>query len=111
MTVDSVIEVIHVSVGDDGPVFHHPRNLIIAEDGAHATVVEHYIGFGQTPTLANVATEVGLGEGARIRHCKVQAEAPDAFHIAMLDARLAKTRRSIPSTSPPAPSFRVMRSG
>jgi Fe-S cluster assembly protein SufD len=86
----SVIEVIHVSVGDAGPVFHHLRNLIVLEDGAHATVVEHYVGFGQTPTLANAASEVVIGEGAGLRHCKVQAEAPEAFHIAMLDARLAR---------------------
>ncbi len=86
----SVIEVIHVSVGQSGPVFQHPRNLIVAEAGAHATVLEHYIGFGQSPTLANAATEVVLGEGAGVRHCKVQAEAPEAFHIAMLEARLAR---------------------
>jgi len=88
--LDSVIEVIHVSVGQSGPVFQHPRNLIVAEAGAHATVLEHYIGFGQSPTLANAATEVILGEGAGVRHCKVQAEAPEAFHIAMLEAKLAK---------------------
>lgn len=86
----SVIEVIHVSVGQSGPVFQHPRNLIVAEAGSHATVLEHYIGFGQSPTLANAATEVVIGEGAGVRHCKVQAEAPEAFHIAMLDAHLAK---------------------
>jgi len=86
----SVIEVIHVSVGQSGPVFQHPRNLIVAEAGSHATVLEHYIGFGQSPTLANAATEVVVGEGAGVRHCKVQAEAPEAFHIAMLDAHLAR---------------------
>lgn len=88
--LNSVIEVIHVSVGQSGPVFQHPRNLIVAEAGSHATVLEHYIGFGQSPTLANAATEVVLGEGAGVRHCKVQAEAPEAFHIAMLEARLSK---------------------
>jgi Fe-S cluster assembly protein SufD len=86
----SVIEVIYVSVGQSGPVFQHPRNLIVAEAGSHATVIEHYIGFGQSPTLANAATEVIVGEGAGVRHCKVQAEAPDAFHIAMLEAKLER---------------------
>ena len=35
----SVIEVIHVSVGENTPVFHHPRNVILAETESSATVV------------------------------------------------------------------------
>ena len=85
----SVIEVIHVSVAGDEPTAHYPRNLIVAGANSHATIVEHHIGESGT-TFANIATEIIAGEGAGIRHCKVQAEGPEAYHIATLQARLAK---------------------
>ena len=55
----SVIEVIHVSVGEKTPVFHHPRNVILADAASSATVVEHYVGSGTTatPEAAKLARE------------------------------------------------------
>ncbi len=85
----SVVEVIHVSVGGAAPTAHFPRNLIVAGAGSHATIIEHHIGDNGT-TFANVVTEIIAGEGAGIRHCKVQAEGARAYHIALLQARLAK---------------------
>ncbi len=85
----SVVEVIHVSVGGAAPTAHFPRNLIVAGEGSHATIIEHHIGDGGT-TFANVVTEIIAGENAGIRHCKVQAEGAQAYHIAILQARLAK---------------------
>ena len=34
-------------------------------------------------------TEIALGEGAVLRHCKVQDESREAFHLALTGARLA----------------------
>ncbi len=85
----SVIEVIHVSVGGAAPSAHFPRNLIVAGAGSHATIIEHHIGDGAA-SFANVVTEIIAGEGAGIRHCKVQAEGPLAYHIATMQVRLAR---------------------
>ena len=85
----SVIEVIHVSVGGAAPSAHFPRNLIVAGAGSHVTIIEHHIGDGEA-TFANVVTEIIAGEGAGIRHCKVQDEGSQAYHIATLQVRLAK---------------------
>ncbi len=38
------IEVIHVGAPGNEPLAYHPRNLIVLEPGARATVVEHYVG-------------------------------------------------------------------
>ena len=89
----SVVEVIHVSVGGAAPTAHFPRNLIIAGANSHATIIEHHIGDGignGGATFANVVTEIIASEGAGIRHCKVQAEGAQAYHIAILQARLAR---------------------
>ena len=86
----SVIEVIHVSVGGAAPSAHFPRNLIVAGAGSHVTIIEHHIGDGEA-TFANVVTEIIAGEGAGIRHCKVQDEGSQAYHIATLQVRLAPT--------------------
>ena len=66
----------------------HPRNLIIAEAGAHLTVIESYVRTTEAAYVTNVLTEVALGEGAKVEHCKFQDESPQCFHIASLHARL-----------------------
>ncbi len=62
----------------------HPRTLIIAEPGSSATVAEHYVGLPDSSYLANAATEIVLGRGARLSHCKLQREAAGAFHVARI---------------------------
>jgi len=89
------IEVVHVGAPGNEPVAFHPRNLIVLEPGASATVVEHYVGLGTGGLdagayFANAATEIRLAEGARLHHYKIQEEGPDAVHIATTHAELAR---------------------
>ncbi len=88
------IEVIHVGAPGNEPVAFHPRNLIVLEPGASATVVEHYVGLGTGELgagayFSNSATEIRLAEGAQLHHYKIQEEGPDAIHIATTHAELA----------------------
>ncbi|HEV2176259.1 MAG TPA: Fe-S cluster assembly protein SufD [Terriglobia bacterium] len=68
--------------GFNEPVVYHPRNLIIAERGSQASVIENYLGLGNRPYFTNAVTEVVVGENARLDYTKVQQEAADAFHVA-----------------------------
>src|SRR5690606_2522952 len=66
------------------------RNFIVAGDAAQATVVEHYIGRDGATTLTNTVTRVRAGKDANITHVKLQQEAPQAFHLAAIDAVQAR---------------------
>ncbi len=68
----------------------YPRCLVIAEAGSECTLVEDYVSLGDVVYFNNAVTEVVVGEGAQVRHVKVQREAAGAFHIAACAASLAK---------------------
>ncbi|MEP6769010.1 MAG: Fe-S cluster assembly protein SufD [Acidobacteriota bacterium] len=73
------IHLLFLSERTGAPTVAHPRNLIVLESGAQATVVETYVGEGRT--LTNAVTEISVGDGASLDHAKVQRESPDAFHV------------------------------
>ena len=86
------VEIIHLSNAPaaGGALAYHPRNLILLEAGAQATILEHHSGLGEAANLANIATEVVLGDGALLRHYKLQNEDPAAFHLANAKVRVGK---------------------
>ncbi|MFP6748544.1 MAG: Fe-S cluster assembly protein SufD [Alphaproteobacteria bacterium] len=71
----------------------HPRNLILAQAGSRATVIEHYLGQGEEAYFLNAVTEIQLQAGAEIRRYKIQREALAASHIATVGAQLAETAK------------------
>ena len=68
----------------------HPRNLIVVERHADATVIESYVALTDAMYLTNAVTEVSVGEGATLRHIKLQREAERAFHVGTIEATQAK---------------------
>lgn len=83
------IHLLFLSEGTGAPTVAHPRNLIVVEKGAQATVVETYLGHGRT--LTNSVTEIALEDGASLDHAKVQREASDAFHVHSIAATLGRS--------------------
>jgi Fe-S cluster assembly protein SufD len=85
------IELVFVSLGsEDGPIAFHPRTLLIAEPQSKAVVVEHHVGLGLGATFANHVAEAYVGEGAILRHYKVQREGSEAFHLSNSVAKVGK---------------------
>ena len=68
----------------------HPRTLIVAEHHAEATIVESYVSLGDARYFTNTVCEVVVGEGAQVRHYRVQRESERAFHIGTTQVRQAK---------------------
>jgi len=83
------IEVIYVGAPGNEPLAFHPRNLIVLEPGARATVVEHHVGLGAGAYFANAGTDIRVEDGAQLHHYKIQDEGPDAVHIATTHVELA----------------------
>ncbi len=84
----------------------HPRVLVVAEEGARATIVESHLGPAGGTYLSNSVVELFLGDGAAVDYTKVQRESHDAFHAQSMRARLGRdarlTHRSISLGARPA---------
>jgi Fe-S cluster assembly protein SufD len=70
-----------------------PRNLIVAEEGAQATVIEHYAGTNGAVYFTNALTQIFAAANAGIEHYKLQQESTQAFHIAGIHAQQARDSR------------------
>lgn len=68
----------------------HLRNLIVAEAGAQATIVEHYPAGAAGSTLTTAVTRVLAAQDSHITHLKLQQEAPEAIHLATIEAEQAR---------------------
>lgn len=81
------IHLVHVWTASGVPRAAHPRNLIVLDRHAAATVVESYRAWGESVAFTNPVTEVALGENSRLAHYKLQQESRRAFHLATLGVR------------------------
>jgi Fe-S cluster assembly protein SufD len=64
----------------------YPRNVIVAREGAQATVIEHCVGRPGASTFTNAVTQIALAANAKVDHYKLQQEPLRAFHIAGIHA-------------------------
>jgi Fe-S cluster assembly protein SufD len=82
--LDPPIALVFVTDAADASAAVHPRTLVVAEEGAHATLEEVFVGRGLA--LTNAVTELVLGDGARLEHVRLQVEAEEAFHVGVVHA-------------------------
>jgi len=60
----------------------HPRNLVVLEREARASIVETYASLNHARYWTNSVTEVVAGDAARVDYHRVQRESPRAYHVA-----------------------------
>ncbi len=82
------VQLLHVSTQKEAAAY--PRCLVVAEAGSDCTVIEDYVSLADGAYFNNAVTEIVAGEGARVRHVRLQREAGGAFHIANCAVDLAK---------------------
>jgi Fe-S cluster assembly protein SufD len=83
VTVVQPIQLLFLAVPANGKrVVAHPRNLIVLERAARATVVETYASLEQDVYWTNAVTEVAVADGARVDYHRVQRESDRAYHVA-----------------------------
>jgi Fe-S cluster assembly protein SufD len=85
------VQLVYVSTQKDAAAY--PRCLVVAEAGSECTLIEDYVAVGDAAYFNDAVTEIVVGEGARVRHVRVQREAAGAFHIATCAATVAKDAR------------------
>lgn len=65
----------------------HLRHLIVAEANSQATIIEEYQGLKNCCYLTNTITEIFVGVGAKMTHCKIQRESKSAYHVGHLSVK------------------------
>jgi Fe-S cluster assembly protein SufD len=93
--VEKPIHLLFLSSGSEaGATYSFPRNLIVAGENSHVTVVETYTGDGVY--LCSPVTELSAGPASVIDHYKLQRESREAFHLATF--QITGERSSRPSS-------------
>jgi Fe-S cluster assembly protein SufD len=84
---------IHLLFVSDADAVHgvtQPRNLIVLDRFAKATVIETYAGLADAEYFTNAVTEATIAEGATLTHLKLQRESSKAYHVGTVDVRQAR---------------------
>ncbi|HEY6169671.1 MAG TPA: Fe-S cluster assembly protein SufD [Verrucomicrobiae bacterium] len=87
----SPIHLLFISTSRETGLASHPRNLVIAERGAQAVIVESYVSLDGKPTVTNTVTEAVIGENAHVEHIKFQDESAETFHLGSLHAEISRS--------------------
>jgi Fe-S cluster assembly protein SufD len=87
--------VLHLAVPGSDREAVYPRTLVVALPGSRATVIETHLGAEGLPYLADAVTEIDVADGASLEHCRVEADAETAFHVATVQARLGRDARLV----------------
>lgn len=82
--LEEPVHLLFISTGTDGMC--HAKNIIVAEEGAAATVIEHHVGTDGALYFNNVVTRIFAAAGTAIVHHKLQQESREAFHVAGVHA-------------------------
>ena len=80
-TIAEPVQLLFLASGDN-PVVTHPRNLVVLEREARASIVETYASLGNRAYWTNSVTEIVVGDGARVDYHRVQRESERAYHVA-----------------------------
>ncbi len=91
--IEDPIHLLFIASSHETGAAMHPRNLIIAQKGCKATIIESYVSLADAPYFTNAVTELVVGEGTVIEHCKFQDEDVHSFHVATIQAHLEGNSR------------------
>ena len=80
-TIAEPIQLLFLSTGAK-PVVTHPRNLVVIEREARASIVETYASLGSGPYWTNSVTEIAVGDAGRVDYHRVQREHVGSYHVA-----------------------------
>ncbi|HEX2447549.1 MAG TPA: Fe-S cluster assembly protein SufD [Methyloceanibacter sp.] len=92
VTLDKPIHLIQLD-GRGEPASTITRNVVIAEAGSSATLIESFASLGVRALQRNAVSEVKVGAKAALRHVKLERESEDALHLSTSLVELAGDAR------------------
>ena len=78
------VHLVFVSTAEAAGSVSYPRNLIVVESGARASVIESYVTLEEGSSYwTNAVTEVVAGANSWIEHTRIQRESEGAYHVGL----------------------------
>jgi Fe-S cluster assembly protein SufD len=82
--IDEPLEVFYLNTVSDQALLVQPRNLIVMEQNARATIIEHFLGGEGKTYFHNNITEILLQKKAKLSHYRIQDDSNRAWHLSNL---------------------------
>lgn len=80
-TADKPIQLIFFTTEHGHEVMTQPRNLVVLEENAEATITERHQSLSEKPVLTNSATEIFAHKNSRLHYYKIQNDSTEASLI------------------------------
>ena len=85
------VNLVFVTTAPAAGTVTHPRNLIVVERNARASVVESYVTLAPGSRYwTNPVTEVWTGPNSWLEHSRIQRESEAAYHVATTQAHVSR---------------------
>ncbi len=84
LDLERPVHFVYLTTADAAGTAMHPRNLIVVERGARASVIESYVTLAPGEVYwTNPVTEVSAAAGSWLEHTRIQRESERAHHVAL----------------------------
>ncbi len=80
-TVKKPIAIVNIISANEYKPFFATRNLIVAEEGSSATLIEYSIKVGNNKSLQNTANEIVISRNAKFEHYQIQINSESSSEI------------------------------
>ncbi len=85
------VNLVFVTTSDAAGAVIHPRNLVIVERNARASLVESYVTLAPGDRYwTNPVTEVWTGANSWVEHTRIQRESEAAYHVATTQVEVSR---------------------
>ncbi|MDA8016176.1 MAG: Fe-S cluster assembly protein SufD [Thermoanaerobaculia bacterium] len=88
--LEQTLHLLFVATAGDQATVSYPRNLIVVDESAEATVVESYCGYQGDVYFTCPVTEIVGGANSVVDHYRLGEESLDAFHLGTLKIHLER---------------------
>ena len=75
------VHVVYITSDHVDPVVTYPRTLVVAGKKAEVTLIETFLSLGLRNHFTDSATEIALGEGAKVTHYRALLENTESYTI------------------------------
>jgi Fe-S cluster assembly protein SufD len=84
LDLERPVHFVYVTTGAAEGTAIHPRNLIVLDRGARASVIESYVTLAPDAVYwTNPVSEVSAAEGSWLEHTRIQRESERSYHVGL----------------------------
>jgi Fe-S cluster assembly protein SufD len=88
------VQLVFLSTVTPLPAMSAPRVLVVLGRNSQAKVIETFGSLGHASGFTNAVTEVVVGDGSVLEHCRLQRESESAFHVGYTGFHVGGSSRS-----------------